>query len=67
MLNGLIEKLPLANYFREVHSELKKVSWPTRNETLAMTSLVIIASVTVSVYLGGLDYLFTQLVTSLVR
>jgi preprotein translocase subunit SecE len=43
------------DFFREVHIELKKVTWPSRKETIAATSMVIILSVVVAFFLGILD------------
>lgn len=45
----------------EVKSEMKKVSWPTRKETLKYTLSVIGVSVVLAVFLGGLDYALTYL------
>jgi preprotein translocase subunit SecE len=52
----------LNRYFREVISELRKVVWPTREETRRLTVLVIIVSVAVGLFLGAIDYGFTQLI-----
>lgn len=49
------------NYLREVRTELAKVSWPSRQDSLRMTGIVIVASLAVGLYIGGLDYLFTNL------
>ena len=52
------------NIFRfpsEVIEELKKVIWPTREQTIRYTALVIIIAVAVGVFLGALDYLLTLL------
>lgn len=54
------------NYFREVKLELSKVVWPKRAEVAKLTLTVIVISVVVGVYLGGLDFLFTNILTSLV-
>jgi preprotein translocase subunit SecE len=43
------------DFFREVHIELKKVTWPSRKETIAATSMVILLSVVVAFFLGFLD------------
>jgi len=48
----------LSAFFREVTTEVKKVSWPTRQEVLNYTLIVIISSVAVGAFLGGLDKLF---------
>ena len=49
-------------FFGEVVSELKKVTWPSRQETIRLTLLVIAVSVAIGVVLGVLDLLFTRLV-----
>jgi len=52
-------------FFREVRMELKKVTWPTRKETLAATAMVIILSVIVAFFLGILDVALAKLVGSI--
>ncbi len=54
-------------FFREIWDELKLVVWPTRKEILRLTTIVIILSVIMGLYIGGLDYVFTQGVESLLR
>lgn len=49
----------IVNYFKEARLELKKVIWPTRQETTRATVMVIAISVFVAVFLGGLDIVFT--------
>ncbi|MBI4359735.1 MAG: preprotein translocase subunit SecE [Candidatus Jacksonbacteria bacterium] len=46
-------------YFTRAAEELKKVSWPSRHETLQKTILVVIISLAIAAYLGLLDYIFT--------
>jgi preprotein translocase subunit SecE len=53
--------LKILNFFKESKSELKKVKWPTFKETLQYTLIVIIISLVVAAYLGGLDYIFSLL------
>ncbi|OIO30436.1 preprotein translocase subunit SecE [Candidatus Nomurabacteria bacterium CG1_02_43_90] len=49
-------------YIKESKGELAHVSWPTRNQAIAFTLLVIILSVATSLYLGAFDTLFTTLI-----
>jgi preprotein translocase subunit SecE len=47
-----------AQYLREVRDEMRKVAWPTRDEVVRYSIVVV---VTVAVYMalvGGLDFLF---------
>lgn len=48
-------------YFREAWEELKKVSWPSRQDTIRKTVTVIIFSVVVALFLGALDIIFSFL------
>ena len=49
----------LSNYLLETIEEMKHVSWPTRNQTIVFTVLVIVISIAVAAYLGLFDYLFS--------
>jgi len=48
-------------FVREVVAELKKVTWPTRQETLKLTVVVIAISVIVGVFIGILDTTFLRI------
>ena len=50
-----------ARFLREVVAELKKVTWPTREETIKLTAVVIAISVLVGLFVGGLDALFLSI------
>ena len=49
-------------YLQEVQSELKKVTWPTRKQTMGTTLVVIVLVAIVSIFLGLFDYGFSQLI-----
>ena len=46
----------------DIFSELRKVTWPTRQETANLTGVVIIVSLALGVLLGGADLLFGWIV-----
>ena len=46
-------------FLKEVRLELKRVTWPTKEDTIKYTSIVIGLVLTIAVFLGGLDFLFT--------
>ncbi len=48
----------VTHFFREVRNEFNKITWPSRAELTALTILVLILVVMLSVYLGGLDFGF---------
>ena len=51
----------LRRYFDEVWSELRKVSWPTREQVRNLTILVFAISFVVGVYITVLDQFFQGL------
>lgn len=57
----------ILNFLQEVREELNKVVWPTREQTVRYSILVIIVSVVVGALLGGLDYLLTAFTSFLIE
>ncbi len=51
----------IRRYFDEVWSELKKVSWPTREQVRTLTVLVFAISFVVGLYITILDQIFQGL------
>ena len=47
---------------RDIIDELRKVVWPTRREALRLTVMVLAVCVAVGIFLGALDYGFSELV-----
>lgn len=56
----------LVSYFRSSAEELKKVSWPTRRDTVRYSALVIGVSLGIAVFFGALDAGLTKLVDVLI-
>jgi preprotein translocase subunit SecE len=52
----------IRRFFDEAWSELKKVSWPTREQTRNLTVLVFAISLAVGLYITVLDFIFSQAV-----
>ncbi len=56
----------MVRFLREVRAEMTKVTYPTREDTLRLTAVVIAISIVVGAYLGGLDYVFNELLRLLI-
>jgi preprotein translocase subunit SecE len=52
----------IRRYFDEVWSELRKVSWPTRDHVRDLTVLVFVISLVVGVYIAFWDVLFQNII-----
>ncbi|MCH7951122.1 preprotein translocase subunit SecE [Patescibacteria group bacterium] len=62
-----LENVGPIQFVRQAVDELKKVSWPTRAETLKLTLVVLAVSVAVGAYIGGLDFIYTKLIETFLR
>lgn len=54
-------------FVQEARAELSKVIWPTRVETIKLTSLVVAITIAVGIYIGGIDYILSQILKLLVE
>ena len=57
----------LINYIQETKSELKHVSWPTRQQAIAFTAIVIVVSIITALFLGLFDVLLARALAFLAR
>ena len=48
----------MREFFRDTNAEMQKVSWPSRNEVVGTTVVVIAATILFALYLWGCDLLF---------
>jgi len=53
-------------FFKEVYIELRKTNWLSRREVLRYTLIVLGVTIVVSVFLGGLDYIFSTILKSFI-
>jgi len=49
----------ILQFFREVRVEIKKVTWPTRKETMASTIVVLVTTFIIGAFLGIVDFLLS--------
>ncbi|MBL7069605.1 MAG: preprotein translocase subunit SecE [Candidatus Omnitrophica bacterium] len=56
-----------AQFVNEVKGELKKVSWPTRNDLISSTLVVLISVGILAVFVGICDLIFSRVINLLLR
>jgi preprotein translocase subunit SecE len=56
----------IKEYFREVVSQLKQTTWPSKDNTKNMTLLVILVATLLALYLGGIDFLLQEIMGVLI-
>jgi preprotein translocase subunit SecE len=47
----------IIRFFKESFGELKKVTWPSREEVSSSTKVVLVSTILIAVALGLVDYL----------
>jgi preprotein translocase subunit SecE len=52
----------ISRTLRETLAELRKVTWPTRQEATQLTIIVLVVVGVMSAFLGAMDYVFARLV-----
>ena len=49
-------------FFQESFAELKKVTWPSRDEVVSSTKVVLVSTVVIAAVLGLVDFILVKLV-----
>jgi preprotein translocase subunit SecE len=57
----------IVRYFRETRGEIRKVTWPTREESRRLTAIVLGVTTVMALFLGILDFIFSNLIQELVK
>ena len=57
----------VVKYLKETRAELRKVVWPTRDETRNLTVIVVGVTVAMAIFLGILDYIFQFVTAGVIR
>lgn len=50
----------IKEFFKEVYVEMRRVSWLSKNDIIKYTAIVLVVTIIVSFFLGGLDYIFSS-------
>jgi preprotein translocase subunit SecE len=54
-------------FFREVKAELQKVTFPTRQETVSSTVVVLVLTIIIAAFLGFSDWALSRIVKMLLQ
>ncbi len=62
-----VERTSPMQFMREVRSELRKVSWPTRAEVINYSIVVLVTVIVLTIMIGLLDWAFSSSILELFR
>ncbi len=57
----------IVRYFKETRAELRKVSWPSRQEVMSLTFIVVTFTIFMAALLGIIDYIFAWVFGLIIR
>jgi preprotein translocase subunit SecE len=57
----------IVRYFKDTRAELAKVTWPTREEGIRLTSVVLIVTTISAIVLFGIDSVFSLIIALLLQ
>ena len=52
----------MTSFLKDARGEMKKVTWPSKNDLYKTTVAVIVSSVIFGIYLFGVDFIFARLI-----
>lgn len=56
----------ITEYLKDTRGEIRKVSWPTRQQLTKLTLIVLAVTAAMALFLGALDFVFATLVRLIV-
>ncbi len=56
----------VVKYFQDTRAELRRVTWPTRDETKNLTLIIAAVTLAMAFFLGTLDYVFQVVVAGVI-
>jgi preprotein translocase subunit SecE len=57
----------LQRWIRETRAELSKVTWPTREQWLQLTSIVIVTTIISAIVVFGVDSFFSVIIGAIIN
>jgi len=57
----------MVKFFHDLRVELKKVHWPTKQEFMMFTSIVLVVVVVIGLFFWGLDTVFLAVLQMIIR
>ena len=56
----------ITRYFREVRAEIAKVTWPSRQEVLRLSAIVVVVLFAMSAFMAIIDWAFSRVMQAII-
>ncbi len=57
----------IKSFIEDLKREFKRINWPSREEALRLSGVVIVISLIVAAFLGALDYIFSTILKHIIK
>ena len=65
-MTSALKENRITKYLKEVRAEIRKVTWPSRQEALRLSTIVVIVLIVMSVFMAVVDFAFSRLMQAIV-
>lgn len=55
----------IVKFLKETRAEMKKVTWPTKDEIIGSTIVTVVVSIIVSIFIGMVDFVLDKAVRAI--
>jgi preprotein translocase subunit SecE len=56
----------ITKYLKEVRAEIRKVTWPSRQEVLRLSTIVVVVMIVMSAFMAIIDFAFSRLMQAII-
>jgi len=56
----------ITKYLKEVRAEIRKVTWPSRQEVVRLSTIVVIVMIVMSAFMAIIDFAFSRLMQAII-
>ena len=65
-MTSALKENRITKYLKEVRAEVRKVTWPSRQEVVRLSTIVVIVMVVMSLFMALVDFAFSRLMQAII-
>jgi preprotein translocase subunit SecE len=65
-MTSALKENRVTKYLKEVRAEVRKVTWPSRQEVLRLTAIVVVVLIVMSTFMTVVDFGFSRLMQAII-
>jgi preprotein translocase subunit SecE len=65
-MTSAVKEKRITKYLKEVRAEIRKVTWPSRQEVLRLSAIVVVVMILMSAFMAIIDFAFSRLMAAII-